>query len=619
VSDFALNVIADIRKYQATFAEIPGYTDKKAAAAAEKLAARLSKAQIDAGRSAKKAAGDAASAWEKTGTVAGEAGTAAKKLRGLAGSVDSEFAGLLGTLDDVGDAVEILAGAGGAAGPVVLGLAAAAAVAGAAFVIHARNAEIAAAADALLARESAALASRTDDLEDAQLRLAVALGKTTEENARRIQSMHDASREIEKLIGAQREERKAATESLNTNQTWSVVLQDVANSGLLVVDGIALLTDKVGGFTARTVAAAATLDTLDESLASQTQTIRQVSVDTVAAAEADERAKRTKEAHEKAARRLKERLTELSQQLNDNAREAADNAAAFHDAETKLVALGEKATSGAASGLEKIRLEEQRQLAESERLRTEALSHVGANVSARESIESDYQRTRVQIHAAAEGEIRQIEDRSMKEREKAREAELKEEQRLQSERTRAWGDTMGSITSIASQASDSLAKNDKRAARTAFGISRAAALAQVGINLYQGISEAAAAAPPPANVPLIIAATAQGAAALAGVLAVSPPKFQGGTTAATGRRGFPAVLHPGEGVANAQAMSDPSVQEAVTRGNGGRGMPAVQVVTVDRYDHRVMNRSIRDNFRLNGELRKRLNEGRRVGHRERAA
>lgn len=60
---YALNVLADISKYQSEFAKIPGYTDKQAASAAQKLVAQMNKAQIQAAKDAKKAAEQGASSW----------------------------------------------------------------------------------------------------------------------------------------------------------------------------------------------------------------------------------------------------------------------------------------------------------------------------------------------------------------------------------------------------------------------------------------------------------------------------------------------------------------------------------------------------------------------------
>jgi len=62
---YSLQVLADISKYQAEFAKIPGYTDKQAAKAAERLQRQMSKAQAQAAKSAERAASKSAMAWGK--------------------------------------------------------------------------------------------------------------------------------------------------------------------------------------------------------------------------------------------------------------------------------------------------------------------------------------------------------------------------------------------------------------------------------------------------------------------------------------------------------------------------------------------------------------------------
>lgn len=63
--DYALNIVADIADYQKRLAQIPGYTDKQAAKAAERLERRLSKAQEKAAREAQRAAEKSAKGWRK--------------------------------------------------------------------------------------------------------------------------------------------------------------------------------------------------------------------------------------------------------------------------------------------------------------------------------------------------------------------------------------------------------------------------------------------------------------------------------------------------------------------------------------------------------------------------
>jgi len=60
---YALNIVADISRYQKEFAKIEGFTDKKAAAAALKMVNQMQRAQAQAAKDAKKAADKSAKAW----------------------------------------------------------------------------------------------------------------------------------------------------------------------------------------------------------------------------------------------------------------------------------------------------------------------------------------------------------------------------------------------------------------------------------------------------------------------------------------------------------------------------------------------------------------------------
>lgn len=62
--NIALNVLADVRKYQQGMAQIPGITEKQAGAAARALEKRLSKAQFQAADDARKAAQKGAASWK---------------------------------------------------------------------------------------------------------------------------------------------------------------------------------------------------------------------------------------------------------------------------------------------------------------------------------------------------------------------------------------------------------------------------------------------------------------------------------------------------------------------------------------------------------------------------
>ena len=153
-----LDVIADISKYQQQFSKIPGFTDKQAARAAEKMVKRLQKAQDQAERDARKAAQSAAREWGKTADRGGGIANTAKALDNVsdkAGEVDSVLAGVAGVLDTIDPKLGAVArGFGDAAGgieavsrgamlsiPALGAVGLAVAAAGAAYLVFAHNLE----------------------------------------------------------------------------------------------------------------------------------------------------------------------------------------------------------------------------------------------------------------------------------------------------------------------------------------------------------------------------------------------------------------------------------------------------------------------------------------------
>lgn len=114
--EIRLSVIADTKKYQAAFAEIPGMTDKEAAKAALKLEKRLNKAQERAAKEAAKAAKESASSWgDAMSTAAGM--LSADLIKGFVvavAGIGQEIADLRNELGDLsaatGVSVEALSG-----------------------------------------------------------------------------------------------------------------------------------------------------------------------------------------------------------------------------------------------------------------------------------------------------------------------------------------------------------------------------------------------------------------------------------------------------------------------------------------------------------------------------
>lgn len=136
MADAVLNVLADIRKYQAEFSKIPGFTEEKAAQAALKMQQQMERAAVRAANEARKAAAAASRAVEEPAKKAKEAFEAAHKATVATGGM---FGGLTGPLQDVGDLLERVGPAGAAAVVSVAAVATAFAAAAANAVDVARN------------------------------------------------------------------------------------------------------------------------------------------------------------------------------------------------------------------------------------------------------------------------------------------------------------------------------------------------------------------------------------------------------------------------------------------------------------------------------------------------
>lgn len=89
--DIRLSVIGETKKYQAAMAEIPGVTQKQAAAAAVRFEREMSKAQAEAAKLAMQAARESAEAWKEVGDTLKSALGAAALYE--AGKSVLEFAG----------------------------------------------------------------------------------------------------------------------------------------------------------------------------------------------------------------------------------------------------------------------------------------------------------------------------------------------------------------------------------------------------------------------------------------------------------------------------------------------------------------------------------------------
>lgn len=226
---YTLEWVANVQKYQAAIATIPGMTDKAAASAAVSLVNRMEKAQTKAAAAAESAAGKAARAWSKVepaenldgalkdaGERAGDFESTIRALGGAIGAANPELGGMISTLGEFGGAAEasVKVGTkllGGVISPLTAaigtaGLAGALAIGALAWNHYSEQVEqaeatMSAAADR--ARElSEASAKLNREIADADLELQVATGEVSREAVQ----ARDAQRRAELAYQAQRTE-----------------------------------------------------------------------------------------------------------------------------------------------------------------------------------------------------------------------------------------------------------------------------------------------------------------------------------------------------------------------------------------------------------------------------
>lgn len=129
---YTLEVLANVRQYAQGMAQIPGITEKQAAAASLRFQAQLFKAQNAAAKVGQKAARDVGDAWEAASKRLGASGELTEKLAGGLGLVSPTASVAVSAIGKVGKAASVILSPVGlaAAGLAALGAGGLAAVAG---------------------------------------------------------------------------------------------------------------------------------------------------------------------------------------------------------------------------------------------------------------------------------------------------------------------------------------------------------------------------------------------------------------------------------------------------------------------------------------------------------
>jgi hypothetical protein len=180
----------------------------------------------------------------------------------------------------------------------------------------------------------------------------------------------------------------------------------------------------------------------------------------------------------------------------------------------------------------------------------------------------------------------------------------------------AASDIAGATSSALITIANSTAKNNKKQARIAFGLAKAAGLAQVAIDTHSAISgiNAKWAKVPPVAIALSIAAAAVGAAQ-AGAIAAQQPSFHSGGPLDMAPDEMSVTARRGEFVMNPQgraALGDQTLERA----NAGMGGGSQNVIAVSVYKHtRQVDRWKRDGLDAGDPIARAITAGRLVGHR----
>lgn len=179
------------------------------------------------------------------------------------------------------------------------------------------------------------------------------------------------------------------------------------------------------------------------------------------------------------------------------------------------------------------------------------------------------------------------------------------------------GDLAGMLLTAAT-ASEEMTEKQVKAARRAFVVQKAAALAQAIISTALGVARSldpAVGGPPPINFITAGLVGAAGAVQVA-TIATQKPSFALGGVMPTS--GAPALLHPGEGVLSQGAVDAMGGRGGLAAQNARSGSTGGAVVVQWKHIRQSFNAEVTDAGRGTGPLREIRRDGRRAGQRRHA-
>lgn len=636
--DISLNVIADISKYQQQFSKVPGFTDKQAAKAAEKLEKRMSKAAADSARAAQKAAQKSARAFEKAGN--GPRGLAASldNVAEKSGDVDSILSGLGGALGAIDPRLQAVAtGFGDAAGGIeavskagmlslpamgVIGVAVAAL--GAAYLVLAHDVEEAEKAQERAAKRAVAAQNAFNGFTVSIRALDLEIAKLT--------GSYDANEEAAKKREVQFNRQSQAAERFLTKEIAATKaeqdrLRALQRSGDASTATTNALREANRELSRQTGQLSAVRDRAEDFRLENeflAEVLHDRKVEEEGAKEASEALKRADEGAARAAERLAEaQRKQAEQEASFKKRFEERNAQFARDIELrkKSAQVVVEATAVELSAMGKLAQATDQQLAKAEEIRRQRIENAGTDRAMELQAEQDFQVAQTAIVEQYERERSAI----LKEETDKRKQYIQDQDDLQRKTIENFA--MLAISSAA-QATATISQiladeGQRKRARQAFQLAKALNVAMVIMETIR--ASRGALLPPPAGFGAVLGPVAAGVIAASGAVQVAairrqkPPTFYRGTAMVERPDGgaadaVPATLHAGEAVLNRRAA------ESMGRGqieamNAGRRSSGSQVVAISQINHRQFRSFYRDDRSLPGSLtrRDRNRDGTKIG------
>jgi hypothetical protein len=647
--DISLNVIADISKYQQQFAQIPGYTDKQAAKAAQALEKRMSKAAANtakqAERAAEKAGRAAAKAADESQRAAIEAGKGLVELAGIPADKFEKFRAVLGGLaSPMGQLAVAATGAALAIGGVVVAMAGAA------------TASVAA------VRASDELLTKFEKLSTVE---GFAIPETDVESIRQANAALDAVQSsAERLVVLFAGDVAPSVQAVALEVVkLGLLAGDVFNSmgggvgivaeafntmGRTLVDAISAPAGALLRFAdvSAEIARAAGFTDLAERFDSIADSVGGIPFAAVevgfegiefATSNYQERAEqllgvqRQLADAERETKTATDAATKSSNEAADAAKRQADQIRALIEAGKKRneqvdrdlalraqnAKLVEQATAVELSAMGRLAQATDAQLAKAEEIRAQRLENARGDNFLRLQAEEEFQAAQLAIIEEYEMARTELSDEEAAKRKAIAEAEV---EALGEGLVKFLQTTLGAMDSLLSDLGTLAADSrNKEQARALFNATKVTGAAVTLVNTYVAAQKAIAELGPIAGPVAATALTAAGLTRVAVIKRQQMPAFYRGTSMVQRVDGgagdaVPSVLHEGEAVLNRRA-ADTIGRRQIDALNAGSASSPPMVVAVSQINHRQFRSFYRDDRQLPGSLTRgdRNRSGSRIG------